>query len=145
MTITQAATLNYIRPVGFWPRVIASIIDSFFVTLLMLPILIFILNDPLGLSPVGMATQLILPAIAVIGFWLARGSSPGKMAIGAIIVDADSYKKPSTKQCIIRYLGYYIALLPFALGFFWIAFDSRKQGWHDKLANTLVVFKEPTA
>ncbi|EAV2407511.1 RDD family protein, partial [Salmonella enterica] len=25
------------------------------------------------------------------------------------------------------------------LGFFWIAFDRRKQGWHDKLAGTVVV------
>jgi uncharacterized RDD family membrane protein YckC len=25
------------------------------------------------------------------------------------------------------------------LGFIWVGFDKRKQGWHDKLAGTLVV------
>jgi uncharacterized RDD family membrane protein YckC len=25
------------------------------------------------------------------------------------------------------------------LGFIWVGFDPRKQGWHDKLAGTLVV------
>jgi uncharacterized RDD family membrane protein YckC len=30
-------------------------------------------------------------------------------------------------------------MLPLFLGFFWIAIDMRKQGWHDKLANTVVV------
>jgi uncharacterized RDD family membrane protein YckC len=28
------------------------------------------------------------------------------------------------------------------LGFIWIAFDKRKQGWHDKLAGTVVILEE---
>jgi uncharacterized RDD family membrane protein YckC len=28
------------------------------------------------------------------------------------------------------------------LGFIWIAFDKRKQGWHDKLAGTVVISAE---
>ena len=35
--------------------------------------------------------------------------------------------------------GYYVSLLFLALGFFWIALPPRKQGWHDKLAGTVVV------
>jgi uncharacterized RDD family membrane protein YckC len=30
-------------------------------------------------------------------------------------------------------------MLPIFLGFVWVAFDRRKQGWHDKLAGTVVV------
>jgi uncharacterized RDD family membrane protein YckC len=30
-------------------------------------------------------------------------------------------------------------MFPMCLGFLWIAFDKRKQGWHDKLAGTVVV------
>jgi len=26
------------------------------------------------------------------------------------------------------------------LGFIWIGIDNRKQGWHDKLAGTLVIY-----
>jgi uncharacterized RDD family membrane protein YckC len=28
------------------------------------------------------------------------------------------------------------------LGFLWIAFDKRKQGWHDRLAGTAVIHDE---
>jgi len=38
-----------------------------------------------------------------------------------------------------RYFAYYISILPFMLGFVWVAIDSKKQGWHDKMAGTLVV------
>ena len=31
----------------------------------------------------------------------------------------------------------------FNLGFIWIAFDKRKQGWHDKIAGTVVIIREP--
>jgi uncharacterized RDD family membrane protein YckC len=63
------------------------------------------------------------------------------MAIGAEIVDAKTLSKPSTRQLIIRYLGYYVSILPFMLGFIWAAFDHRKQAWHDKLAGTVVIQK----
>ena len=40
---------------------------------------------------------------------------------------------------MIRYLGYYVSAIPFGLGLLWVAFDPRKQGWHDKMAGTVVV------
>jgi uncharacterized RDD family membrane protein YckC len=29
------------------------------------------------------------------------------------------------------------------LGFIWVGFDQRKQGWHDKLAKTVVIKTNP--
>jgi len=75
----------------------------------------------------------------VVVFWINRQATPGKIAIDARIVDADTGGKPSTKQLLIRYVGYYVSTLPLFLGFFWVGFDPRKQGWHDKMANTVVV------
>jgi len=68
-----------------------------------------------------------------------HGTTPGKIAIGARIVDARTGAKPSTGQLIGRYFGYYVSTIPLFLGLIWVAFDSRKQGWHDKLAGTVVV------
>lgn len=130
--------------IGFWWRFLAAIIDSILVTLLLYPILFFLLNDPLGTSTTSTLVQLIVPAIAFILFWQAKSSTPGKMAIGAIIVDADTGGKPNTRQWIIRYLGYYVSTIPLLLGLIWVGIDGRKQGWHDKLANTVVVFKPNT-
>lgn len=127
--------------VGFWWRVLTFIIDSILVSFLLLPILSYALGDPLGTSSQGMIVQVLLPAVAFIAFWSAKSSTPGKMAIGAVIVDADTGAKPSVKQGIIRYIGYYVSTIPFLLGLIWVAFDKRKQGWHDKLANTVVIFK----
>jgi len=38
-----------------------------------------------------------------------------------------------------RYFGYFLASIPLGLGLLWVAFDKRKQGWHDKLAGTVVI------
>ncbi len=85
-----------------------------------------------------------LPAVAVVLFWMYRSATPGKMAIRATIVDADSGGAPSTRQLVLRYLGYFLSLIPIGAGFLWVGLDGRKQGWHDKLANTVVVRRRRT-
>jgi uncharacterized RDD family membrane protein YckC len=77
--------------------------------------------------------------VAVIVYWFYRQATPGKMAISARIVDAKTGEKPSLQQYIIRYVGYVVAFLPLGLGIFWVAWDKKKQGWHDKLAGTVVI------
>ena len=85
--------------------------------------------------------QLLLPALLVVAFWVYKSATPGKMVVSAEIVDEKSLGKPSTGQLIVRYIGYYISSFILGLGFLWVAFDKRKQGWHDKIAGTLVVKK----
>ena len=128
--------------VGFWARVGAAIIDSILMAIVLVPIA-RILGigydwDELD-SPANIVMNGVLPAIVVILFWVYRQATPGKMVIGAKIVDAKTGGKPSTGQFIGRYLSYYLSSIVFALGFIWVGFDDRKQGWHDKLAGTVVV------
>ncbi len=40
---------------------------------------------------------------------------------------------------VVRYIGLIISCLVLFLGVIWVAFDARKQGWHDKIAGTFVV------
>ena len=54
-------------------------------------------------------------------------------------MDADTGQALSKPQALGRYLAYYLAILPLMLGIVWVAFDRRKQGWHDKLAGTVVL------
>ena len=130
--------------VGFWARVVAALIDSVLILLVIAPLLYWIYGPAYftgeGLS--GSAEILlnwVFPAIAVIVFWIYRQATPGKMIIGAKIVDAKTGGPPSTGQLIGRYLGYYLSMIPLFLGMIWVAFDARKQGWHDKLAGTVVI------
>jgi len=80
--------------------------------------------------------------IAIILFWRFRGATPGKMFLKAKIVNARDLGRPSTGQLTGRFFAYLISFIPACLGFLWIAFDKRKQGWHDKLAGTVVIYDE---
>jgi uncharacterized RDD family membrane protein YckC len=140
----QEQELEY---VGFWARTGAAVIDSILVMVVTVPLLIAIYGwsyfdmDQTGFiaGTSDFLISWILPAVAVILFWLAKQATPGKIAISARIVDAALGNPMSTGQSIGRYLGYFVALLPLGVGIFWVAFDKRKQGWHDKLAGTVVV------
>ena len=81
----------------------------------------------------------LLAAIYVIGFWIYSGSTPGKMVFGLRIVGAETGAPISVGQAIGRYFSYILSSIVFCLGFIWVGFDARKQGWHDKLAGTVVV------
>ena len=86
--------------------------------------------------------RIISLAIMIFIFWKKKQATPGKMCLSMKIVDATTLKKPTTKQLVIRLFSYIISIIPLLLGIFWIAFDKKKQGWHDKIANTLVVRTE---
>ncbi|QRX84891.1 RDD family protein [Glaciimonas sp. PAMC28666] len=134
--------------VGFWARVWASLIDTVLMLIVILPIMFAIygrVQMASGVTFTGASNILIsyvLPAVVVIAFWTARHATPGKMVIGASIVDAKTGAPPSLRQHVIRYLGYYLSTIFFCLGFIWVGLDRRKQGWHDKLAGTVVVRKK---
>ena len=81
----------------------------------------------------------IVPIIVTIWFWLRYSGTPGKMATKLRIVDAATGNKMTTGQAIGRYFAYTIAILPLCLGLIWVGIDKKKQGWHDKLAGTVVI------
>lgn len=81
----------------------------------------------------------ILPFILTLLVWHIWSASPGKILLGLKIVDATTGDKIKPLQSLIRYLGYFPSSLVFGLGLIWVAFDQKKQGWHDKMANTVVI------
>src|SRR5262245_40873220 len=137
--------MNAAQPeyVGFWARVGASLIDSILMGIVLIPVgRIFGIGgmDAFRLdSPANIAVNGLLPAVAVILCWMYRQATPGKMLIGAKIVDEKTLGKPTTGQMIGRYFAYYLSTIVLLLGFIWVGFDARKQGWHDKLAGTVVI------
>lgn len=146
---------GYVQYGGFWRRVLACVIDSILLAIVLYPLLmvftdfssINIAMDPESLSASShhegsfsaLLIQVFLPILATVLFWIYRAATPGKMAMGLKIVDARTGEKISTGQAIGRYFAYFISALPFCLGYLWVAFDKRKQGWHDKLAGTVVI------
>ncbi|MEM7343483.1 MAG: RDD family protein [Chloroflexota bacterium] len=75
-------------------------------------------------------------------FWtLVGGRTPGKMILGIKIISVDG--SPITfGQALLRYIGHFISYIPACLGFAWVSFDEKRQGWADKIAKTYVVRKD---
>jgi uncharacterized RDD family membrane protein YckC len=132
---------------GFWVRVGATIIDTLLIMVVLVPLLVAIYGwgyfdaEKTGFvaGPADFLLSYIAPAVAVIVFWIYRQATPGKMALSIRIVDATTGSAPSTGQCVGRYFAYFVSIFPLGLGLIWVAFDKRKQGWHDKLAGTVVI------
>jgi uncharacterized RDD family membrane protein YckC len=90
----------------------------------------------------GAAGQVLVQAVqagATLAFWHVRQATPGKAWLDMAIVDAATGGRVPFPRLVLRYLGYIVSGLPFGLGFLWVIWDRRRQGWHDKIAGTLVV------
>ena len=130
--------------VGFWPRVGAAMIDTILILMIIGPLLTAFYGEEYWSNnavtgPMDILLSYLFPAVATVLFWVTRQATPGKMAISARVVDAGTGDSMTTGQSIGRYFAYFVAMLPLMLGILWVAFDRRKQGWHDKLAGTVVV------
>ncbi len=115
-------------PAGFFIRFVGTTIDV---------ILLIILAKLFHFSPRG--TWLVWVGYHV-SMWTWRGATLGGRAVGTRLVELDG-KPVDFPVALVRSLAAFLSALPLCLGFFWAAWDARKQSWHDKLSGTLVVRK----
>lgn len=149
------------KPAGFFSRAMAFLLDLFLIIFLglMSGVVIFIVlrffrykqildfvKSLLGVEDqIGQFVGLISPMLFLIVlsyfvfFWSLVGYTPGKALLGLRIVRKDG-RPISVGRAILRYLGYWVSAIPLFLGFIWILFDRQHEGWHDKLANTHVIY-----
>ncbi len=133
---------------SFWERFFAFVIDC--LILLILAGVLLVLYVLLGTSlsqadpetqAMGAFSQLILLffwpaacAVYFVVFWTRYGQTPGKMVVSLKVVQTDG-SSLSLNKALVRFIGFITVPLLFLI----IAFDSRKQGLHDKMAGTYVV------
>jgi uncharacterized RDD family membrane protein YckC len=158
MADEQAQLPTYLgRYAGFVTRLVAFAIDQVivnsitFVTAYAVNWVIneFAINELLGFSEVlqqvqAILTVMILISVALlyyIGFWMLAGQTLGKRIMGVRIVRTDG-GRVKFGNAVVRWLGYVVSGILF-LGFLWILFDNKRQGFHDKLAGTFVVYSWP--
>src|SRR5512140_1817661 len=143
---------------GFWRRSIALIIDEvilYFISLALFLVGLIALGlkgEMLGrvmASSNGMthgmglfgllylASSLLAGVTYFTWFHGVGGRTPGKMLLALRVIQA-SGERMTPRIAFLRWVGYLISGLVFCLGFLWVAFDGRKQGWHDKIAATVV-------
>lgn len=144
---------SHIQYAGFWRRLLAFTLDAVLLSVISSAVIALLF----GMEAISQMQQEIdwqqidwrqitinqgFPAVWTVAFWYSLGATPGKLLLDARIVDADSLQNASLSQLILRYLCYLVSALPLGLGFLWIAINPRKQGWHDKLANTVVLLQD---
>jgi len=118
---------------GFWVRVVAALIDG-----LLLSLLFAVLNF-------GSDQQLSGLFTGVVG-WLyyagmessTRQATLGKSVFGLVVTSTQG-QRITFLRATGRYFAKILSALILFIGFIMIAFDPRKQGLHDKLADTLVI------
>ncbi len=86
----------------------------------------------------GMNLQLLVLATYGAVMWKLKGSTIGGIICGLQVVRLDG-RPLDWPTAIVRALSCFLSLAVVGLGFFWIAIDSEKQSWHDKIAGTIVV------
>ena len=143
------------RYAGFWRRTLAYIID----TVILLPTVMILLylafgsdyyeaggeqTVGFGQAALDFLIRTVFPIVFVVFFWLKFLGTPGKLMMECQVVDARTLGRLTVLQAIGRYLGYIVSILPLGLGLFWIGWDKKKQGFHDKLAKTLVIVEDDT-
>jgi uncharacterized RDD family membrane protein YckC len=74
-----------------------------------------------------------------VGFQCVFSASPGKLLLSLQVLDAETQTTLSTYQCVLRYLGYLLLIGSLGLGLGGIFNGRKAQGWHDRLAHTVVV------
>jgi uncharacterized RDD family membrane protein YckC len=111
---------------GFWLRMGALFIDA-----LLIGIVVKFLHGPHNLT-------MILLAIYGAVMWKLKGTTVGGILCNLRVVRLDG-RPIDWGTAIVRALSCFLSLVVLGLGFIWIAFDSEKQGWHDKIAGTIVV------
>ena len=128
---------------GFWIRVVAYIIDG-----IILGIVNAVIDAILQVNPqnpqsatygVALTLEILLSVAYFAGLWTYMGATLGQRIFKLRVVDANTGQPISLGKALLRWVGLIISFLVCTIGVIWVAFDSRKQGWADKIAGTLVL------
>ena len=124
-TAPAAGEAHTLPRASFWERMAAAFLDM---------VLAGVLCGFIGGPPLGF---LVILAYFV-GMWAWKGTTIGGIVANLKVVRLDD-QPVSLVVALVRGLGAAFSALVFFLGFFWIAWDPERQGWHDKIAGTVVV------
>jgi uncharacterized RDD family membrane protein YckC len=89
---------------------------------------------------------LMAPVGAMLYFvacWALTGITVGNALVGVQVLRTDG-RHVGVLRSLVRYVGLFVSAAAFGLGFAWVLVDKKRQGWHDKLAGTCVVYTHLT-
>jgi uncharacterized RDD family membrane protein YckC len=108
---------------GFWERMAAGFLD-----------LVLVILCSAAVGPIFFLVGLAYFS----GMWAWKGTTVGGIVLNLQVVRQNG-QTLSFLTALVRILAALFSAIMFFLGFFWIGWDRDKQGWHDKIAGTVVV------
>jgi len=147
--LTDTRPQRIVSVVGPGPRLGAAVIDTVLVSVFSMIVAIAagLVGELIGMySANGQAWGAFFTAASGLGFslcyyvasWVNGGQTLGATLLSFKVVTADG-RPVSLGRAILRYIGFIASALALSIGFIWIAFDKKRQGWHDKVAGTVVI------
>ena len=151
-----------VRYAGFWIRFVAYLIDAVLLNLIAVPLNLVAFGNSgflcatsnytvfsssatvqdisYSCSPTG-AGYLIyfLLGLVYFTFMWSTGATLGQRVLKIRVADATTNERLSIVKSLVRYIGFCISVIPLAIGLIWAAFDPRKRGWHDHMANSIAL------
>ena len=142
---------------GFWIRFLAHICDGLNSLIVGIPFQIIglLVSDSSNTSDPGNVALFpqfgtgssdiwsLLGTIAsflVLAYWIgSRGGSPLRVRLGVLVLDQNDGSFIGTKRAVYRGLMGYVSQLALLLGYLWMLWDPKRQTWHDKVAQSVVV------
>ena len=134
---------------GFWIRSVAYLLDSVLLgaVQLTLSLLIGLIVGMLGLTAEGdPSTNVVLWLFGAtlslsygVFFTGYCGQTPGKMALRIKVIRCDGSPVRYGRAALREVPGKFISGILLGIGYLMVAFDSQKQGLHDKMADTYVI------
>jgi uncharacterized RDD family membrane protein YckC len=119
---------------GFWRRAGAFVLDIV-ITGVLSSLVVSVLGDDGSLWFVNLIVNTTYFSILE----GTRGQTIGGMAANIRVVDADNGTIIGIGRAIVRNLVRIVSGFVLWLGYFWMLWDPRKQTWHDKVANSVVI------
>lgn len=144
---------------GFWIRLVSRVVDGFIVGVpLTVVFLIFAAiagavganssdqNSQSAATAVaggGFTVLYLLALVATIGyqvyFWGTSGQTIAMRLFHLKLVDVNTGAPIGISRAVVRWLMTIVNTWACYVGWIWVAFDARKQGWHDKVASSVVL------
>lgn len=135
---------SQVKYAGFWIRYIASSIDGLILTLAVnaLPLILgFIFGNIFIILILRVIGLLFVPIYFIIMTYKQQATIGKKLA--NLMVISDKAENLSLGQVILRETIGRIVSSIFFIGYIMVGFTQRKQGLHDKIAKTTVIYKDP--
>lgn len=139
--------------VGIATRALALGLDALIVNLIMITTtaLLGLIATVLGIETdelssaayaVGGAAWLALGSLYLFVFWSLSGQTPG-MRFLDIRIEHDGERAIGPRHALRRLAGFWLAAIPFGLGFIGVLLRLDRRGFHDRLGQTAVYYVNP--